>query len=244
MRGATIVARPWPRSLGIRGSRAGARDRCGRCRHHHDARDGDRSRSAQPTRREPVLQIGCRTPPAEVGFGKAGSRGCNRVLVGADQGRRRPVPSARGCGHGQDPSRSARTSSLTYAARTGNRASVPPPSRTAPSRSCDGSSAGSGSGPPRCGSAGPTGGHRGRPSGMDGPRHPQHISCDRLRVVFGATPWRPQAGAARPQACPLLADMTRPLPAQPPLVCGPFTIPEDEVPILPVRHSARQTLWL
>ncbi len=121
--------------------------------------------------------------------------------------------------------------------------SVPPPSRTAPSRSCDGSSAGSGSRPPRCGSAGPTGGHRGRPSGSDGPRHPQRISRDRLRVVIGATPRRPQAGAARPQAWPIQADMTRPLPAQPPLVCGPFTLHEDEVPILTVRHSARQTLF-
>ncbi len=37
--------------------------------------------------------------------------------------------------------------------------------------------------------------------------------------------------------------MTRPLLVQPPFVCGPFTIPEDDVQILTVRHSARQTLW-
>jgi hypothetical protein len=52
--------------------------------------------------------------------------GCNGVLVGAEQGRKRPVLSARGCGRGRDQYRSARPSSLTYAARTCNRAPAPP----------------------------------------------------------------------------------------------------------------------
>ncbi len=87
-----------------------------------------------------------------------------------------------------------------------------------------------------------TASHLGRPSHTHGSPHPRRIGPDRPRVVIGATPRRPLAGAARPQACPHPADMTRPVPAQPPLVRGPFTIRSDEVRGLTVSHPAQQTL--
>jgi hypothetical protein len=104
-----------------------------------------------------------------------------------------------------------------------------PASRTASSRSCEGSSAVSGSRPPRCRWAGVTGDSLGSLSGTGPSPHAPTHPPKPPRIVIGATPRRrPQEGGARSQAAHDLADMTRPGPAQPALARDPFTIREDE----------------